>query len=107
MLVFVEVVRQGSFTAAAGALGMPKSTVSKRVAELEDRLGTRLLQRTTRRVKLTPAGGAYYEQCQRIVEHALEVDRTVSDRGGQLRGPIRVTAPWLLGETLAPLMEGF
>jgi DNA-binding transcriptional LysR family regulator len=107
MAIFVDVVRGGSFTEAAKTLGMPKSTVSKRVAELEDRLGTRLLQRTTRRVKLTPDGAAYYEQCRRIVDEALEVDRMVAGRGGQLRGPIRMTAPWLLGDTLAPLMERF
>ena len=107
MATFVEVVRAGSFTAAAKRLGMPKSTVSKRVAELEDRLGARLLQRTTRSVAPTPAGSVYYERCRRLVEELLEAERAVAESGGRLRGPIRVTAPWLLGEALSPVMERF
>jgi DNA-binding transcriptional LysR family regulator len=107
MLVFVEVVRQGSFTAAATTLGMPKSTVSKRIAELEDRLGTRLLQRTTRRVKLTPAGTDYFERSRRVTEDALAADRSLAERGTELRGTVRVTAPWLIADVVAPLTERF
>lgn len=107
MLVFVEVVRHGSFTAAASTLGMPKSTVSKRVAELEDRLGTRLLQRTTRRLKLTPAGTEYFERSRRVMDDALAADRSLAERGAELRGTVRVTAPWFIADVVAPLTERF
>lgn len=107
MLVFVEVVRHGSFTAAAATLGMPKSTVSKRVAELEDRLGTRLLQRTTRRVKLTAAGTDYFERSRRVMDDALAADRSLAERGDELRGTVRLTAPWLIADVVAPLTERF
>jgi DNA-binding transcriptional LysR family regulator len=107
MAIFATVVRAGSFTSAARELGMPKSTVSKRVGELESRLGLRLLHRTTRNVKLTNAGNAYYEHCKRIVEEAEAADRTVADEDASPRGTVRVTAPLLLGETLAPVMERF
>src|SRR5688500_15870503 len=64
IVVFEAVVREGSFTAAARALGQPKSTVSKRVAELEARLRARLLNRSTRRVAPTEEGALYYEHCR-------------------------------------------
>ena len=107
MSIFVAIVEAGTFTGAAKALGMPKSTVSKRVAQLEDRLGSRLLQRSTRRVKLTAAGSAYYEECRRIVADAYAADRSVTGREGALRGLVRVTAPWLLEGAVAPVMERF
>ncbi|MGH7330794.1 MAG: LysR family transcriptional regulator, partial [Polyangiaceae bacterium] len=61
MLVFARVVEAGSFIAASAKLGMPKSTVSRKVAELESRLNARLLQRTTRRLNLTDVGRTYYD----------------------------------------------
>src|SRR5262245_37015413 len=67
ILVFTRVVQAGSFTAAARLLGMPKSSVSRKVSELEDRLGLRLLQRTTRKLGLTDAGRLYFDRCVRIV----------------------------------------
>ncbi|MDF3069579.1 MAG: transcriptional regulator, LysR family [Polyangiaceae bacterium] len=107
MRVFVEVVRQGGFTAAASALAMPKSTVSKRITELEDRLGTRLLQRTTRRVKLTPAGTDYFERSRQIIDDALAADRSLAERGTELRGTVRLTAPWLIADIVAPVTQRF
>jgi LysR family transcriptional regulator, regulator for bpeEF and oprC len=89
MAIFASVVKHGSFTAAALALAMPKSTVSKRVAELEDRLGTRLLQRTTRSVQLTHAGSVYYEQCQRIIQEAEAAERLLTEHDGPLAGSWR------------------
>jgi DNA-binding transcriptional LysR family regulator len=67
ILVFARVVQAGSFTAAAAALGMPKSTVSRKVSDLEERLHSRLLQRTTRKLSLTDVGRTYYDYCARIV----------------------------------------
>src|SRR5262245_43528519 len=67
MLVFARVAQTGSFTIAAAALGMPKSTVSRKVTELEARLKARLLNRTTRKVSLTDVGRTYYDYCARIV----------------------------------------
>ena len=65
-LVFVRVVQEGSFTAAARALQIPKTTVSRRVYELEKYMGAQLLRRTTRKLSLTEAGAIYFEQCRSI-----------------------------------------
>lgn len=90
--VFVHVVRAGSFAEAARRLGMPKSTVSLRVAELERRLAVSLLKRTTRRLHLTEAGGAYFAACEQAlaqIEAADEVARSGQERP---RGLLRISA---------------
>ncbi|HEU5056522.1 MAG TPA: LysR family transcriptional regulator [Kofleriaceae bacterium] len=107
MLVFAAVVREGSFTAAARALGQPKSTVSKRVGQLEDRLGTRLLHRSTRRIRLTGDGEIYYEHCRRVAADAEEADRAVTGRDDAIRGTVRMTAPLAFGGRLGPVLERF
>ena len=66
MLFFAEVVDRGGFAAAGRALNLPKSRLSRRVAELEDRLGVRLLQRTTRKLSLTEAGEIYHRHCATV-----------------------------------------
>jgi DNA-binding transcriptional LysR family regulator len=71
-------VQAGSFTAAARTLSLPKSTVSRKVADLEERLGARLLQRTTRKLHLTDVGRAYYDHGARIVAEAEEAELEVS-----------------------------
>ena len=78
MLVFARVVHAGSFTTAAKELGMPKSTVSRKVSELEERLKARLLQRTTRKLSLTDAGRIYYDYSARIVGEIGDAERAVS-----------------------------
>src|SRR5215475_12471385 len=93
MLVFARVVQAGSFTSAASALGMPKSTVSRKVSELEERLGARLLQRTTRKLSLTDVGRTYYDYCARIVAEVEDAERAVSKLQTTPRGLLRVTAP--------------
>ena len=93
MLVFARVVQAGSFTAAAGVLGMPKSTVSRKVADLEERLESRLLQRTTRKLSLTDVGRTYYDYCARIVAEIEDAERAVSRLHEAPRGLLRVTAP--------------
>ncbi|HTM43653.1 MAG TPA: LysR family transcriptional regulator [Polyangiaceae bacterium] len=91
--VFAKVVQAGSFTAAAKQLGMPKSTVSRKVAELEQRLDARLLQRTTRKLNLTDAGRTYYDYCARIVSEVDEAERAVTSLQAAPKGLLRVTAP--------------
>jgi DNA-binding transcriptional LysR family regulator len=106
MAVFSQVVRQQSFTGAARALGLPKSTVSQRVARLEARLGARLLHRTTRRVLPTETGVAYYERCSRILAEAEQADAAVSEIHAALRGRVRLVAPHLFGYTFLPGVLG-
>jgi DNA-binding transcriptional LysR family regulator len=107
MVVFEAVVREGSFTAAARALGQPKSTVSKRVAELEGRLRVRLLHRSTRRVQPTEEGALYYERCRRVVQEAHAADRLLHDREGAPRGLVRMTAAVAMGGFISPIVTRF
>src|SRR5258706_4180977 len=93
MVVFARVVKAGSFTAAATELGMPKSTVSRKVSELEERLDARLLQRTTRKLSLTDVGRTYYDYCARIASEVDDAERAVSSLQATPRGVLRVTAP--------------
>jgi DNA-binding transcriptional LysR family regulator len=97
ILVFARVVQTGSFTAAARALQMPKSTVSRKITDLERRLGVRLLQRTTRTLSLTDEGRTYNEYCARIVDEIDEADLAVGRLSAIPRGPLRVTTPLNFG----------
>jgi DNA-binding transcriptional LysR family regulator len=107
-LIFVKVVEQGSFTAAALNLGVPKTSVSRKVQELEERLGTRLLKRTTRRIGLTEAGALYFEHCRRIARDLDEAEAAVNQLHGVPRGWLRVTAPYTLGiNGLSPIVPEF
>lgn len=95
--VFAAVVESGSFTAAAERLGQSKSAVSKQVTRLEQRLGARLLARTTRRLNLTEVGQAFYERCRRIVAEAEEAELAVTHLQEVPRGTLRVSAPLSFG----------
>jgi DNA-binding transcriptional LysR family regulator len=106
VVVFARVVQSGSFTKAAAALGMPKSTVSRKVSELEERLGSRLLQRTTRALSLTDVGRTYYDYCARIVAEVEEAERAVSSLQDSPRGLLRVTAPVNMS-FLGPIVSEF
>lgn len=107
-LIFVKVVEAGSFIAAAKCLRLPKTTVSRKVADLETRLGAQLLHRTTRKLGLTEAGGVYYEHCQRIARELDEAESAVRQLQAGPRGWLRVTAPYSLGiEKIAPLLGEF
>jgi DNA-binding transcriptional LysR family regulator len=97
MAVFAKVVDAGSFSAAAQELGVSKSAVSKQVAKLEDYLGARLLNRTTRRLSLTEVGQAFYERCTRIVAEAEEAELAVTRLSDAPRGVLRVTVPVSFG----------
>jgi len=108
MLYFAEVVERGGFAAAGRALGIPKSRLSRRVAELETQLGVRLLQRTTRKLSLTEVGQAYLRQCQALREAAQAAQDVVSQVQGVPRGTIRVSCPVTLAQTvLGELMPDF
>src|SRR5450432_2031811 len=98
--LFVRVAELRSFRGAADALGVPRSTVSRRISELERALGTRLLQRTTRRVELTSAGKTYLRACGPALGTILEAGRALSTSSEETAGRLRVTAPVTLGEGL-------
>ncbi|NVB40149.1 LysR family transcriptional regulator [Pseudenhygromyxa sp. WMMC2535] len=93
LVIFAKVVEARSFTAAGRSMGLPKSTVSRKVAQLEERLGERLLERTTRRLSLTEVGAAFYERCARISAEIDEAERAVAEERRVPRGLLRVTAP--------------
>ncbi|MBX3492911.1 MAG: LysR family transcriptional regulator, partial [Parvibaculum sp.] len=95
--VFARVVELGGFTAAADALGLSKSVVSRQVSALEDELGVRLLNRTTRRVAVTEAGAVVFERAQRIVAEAEEAAVEANCIEGQVRGRLRINAPMSFG----------
>ena len=97
MAVFAKVVEAKSFTAAAAQLGMSKSAVSKQVSRLEDRLGARLLNRTTRRLSLTETGAAFYERCARVVAEAEEAELAVTRLQSVPRGTLKLNAPMSFG----------
>jgi DNA-binding transcriptional LysR family regulator len=95
---FVRVAEDGGFTAAARALRVPKSTVSRALSRLERELDVRLVQRTTRSFALTDAGRAYYERVRGAVAQVAEASADAADRSDEPRGTVRITAPVDLGE---------
>ena len=95
--VFAQVVETGSFTGAAERLQLSKSMVSRQVAALEEGLGVRLLNRTTRRLSVTEAGAVVYERAQRIVEEAADAENCVTHVQGAVQGRLRVNAPMTFG----------
>ncbi|MBW2526842.1 MAG: LysR family transcriptional regulator [Deltaproteobacteria bacterium] len=105
--MFVKVVDAGSFTGAARLLGLPRSTVSRRVARLEQRLGSRLLHRTTRRLGLTDLGTSYYERSAEGLERLEEAQALARAAQAEPRGQLRVTAPYDLGGHLATAVAEF
>jgi DNA-binding transcriptional LysR family regulator len=96
--LFVRVAELRSFRAAGEALGVPRSTVSRRVAELESALGTRLFHRTTRHVELTSAGKTYLRACGPALGTIMEAGRALATRSMDAVGRLRVTAPVTFGE---------
>lgn len=108
LLFFAKVVEHGGFNAASRQLGVPKSRLSRRVAELEARIGVRLLQRTTRRLALTDVGAQYYRHCQAMLAEAEAAEETIARHTAEPRGLVRVSCPELLAKTLlAPLLPAF
>jgi DNA-binding transcriptional LysR family regulator len=108
MSILVAVVDAGSLSAAARRLGMPLATVSRKVAELESHLKTRLLHRTTRQLSLTEAGGSYLAACRRILEEIGEAERTATGEYAAPKGELTVTAPVVFGRLhVVPVVAEF
>ncbi len=94
---FVRIAEAGNFAKAADALGLPRSTASKLIADLEDHLGAKLIQRTTRMLTVTPEGAQYYERALRLLTDLDEMDATVAHARAQPKGLLRVD----IGSSLA------
>src|SRR5580658_901050 len=108
LVVFAKVVEAGSFSEAARRLKMPISTVSRRIAELEDELGVRLLERSTRSLRLTELGAEVLEHAARSAELSEAVDCIVSNRLSDVSGALRLSAPPSISDSLlTPLVTAF
>jgi DNA-binding transcriptional LysR family regulator len=105
---FVAVAGKGSLTAAAAAEGIAPAVVGRRIDALEERLGVKLLLRTTRRITLTHEGSAFLEDCQRLLADLANAEASVSAGGVKASGYLRITAPAGFGRRhVAPLVPGF
>ena len=108
MALFVEVARAKSFRKAAEAAGIPNSTLSRRISELEKAIGLRLLHRTTRKIELTEAGQLYYARCKRVVDEARLAHEQLTEMLEQPTGVLRVSLPVDLGTLyLTPIIADF
>lgn len=108
MSVFTRVVETRSFTAAAKQLRISRAMASKHVQELEERLGIRLLNRTTRTLSLTEAGGLYFERCRQILEAVATADGEATSQSLTATGRLRLSAPMSFGvQHIAPLLPAF
>jgi DNA-binding transcriptional LysR family regulator len=106
-VLYAEVVAHGGFAAAGRALRMPKSKLSRRVAGLEARLGVRLIERSTRRFRVTEVGQAFYERCRTIMMDAEQAEAVVAEAQGEPHGRVRFSCPAGLVETLSPALPAF
>lgn len=97
METFVRVVEAGSISAAADSLGIAKSAVSRRITDLEARLGAQLFRRSTRRLSMTDTATGFYERCRRILADVDEAEQAVAEQHGTLRGRLRVAVPLSFG----------
>lgn len=100
--VFIKIVQSESFTKAARELGMPKSTVSHKVSLLEKRLGVTLIQRTTRKLNITPAGQIYYAKCLSGLEEIKSAELELASIHSEPQGLLRITAPVDIGSNVLP-----
>jgi DNA-binding transcriptional LysR family regulator len=106
--VFARVVECSSFTRAADMLGLPRSSVSAAVIELEERVGARLLYRTTRKVSPTQDGAAFYERCLRVIADVEEAEGLFQQRGAKPSGKLKVDVPGRIGRLIvAPALPAF
>lgn len=105
MIFFAEVAEQGGFAAASRVLGVPKSRLSRRIADLEGELGVLLLQRTTRKLSLTPAGEMYLRHCREMRDAAVAASEVISQLQSAPSGTVRISCPVTLARTtIGPLL---
>ena len=105
---FVDVAAKGSLSAAARAEGIAPAMIGRRLDALEERLGVKLLQRTTRKIALTNEGASFLEDCQRILAELQDAEASVSDRSARATGHLAISAPAGFGrQHVAPLMPSF
>ena len=106
--LFAQVVEHGSFSAASRATGVPKSRLSRRIAQLERDLGVQLLRRTTRQVRVTPLGEAFYARCRAMVQEAQAAQEVVHQALGEPAGTLRISCPVAIAQLLlAPAIGQF
>ena len=105
---FVKVVDHGGFAAAGRALDQPKSKLSRRIAQLEERLGVRLIQRTTRQFTVTEVGQTFYQHCKAMLIEAEAAEEAVAALQAEPRGVVRITCPvTLLHVHVGPMLARF
>ncbi|TIX52088.1 LysR family transcriptional regulator [Alteraurantiacibacter aquimixticola] len=104
---FAEVVRHGGFAAAGRALREPKSKLSRRIARLEERLGLRLIERSSRRFRVTDVGQAFYERCRAIQLEAEQAEALVAQAQSEPHGRMRFSCPTGMIEVVSDLVHGF
>src|SRR5215831_19341840 len=107
IMVFTKVVECGGFSAAARRLAMSPAMVSNHIQSLEEGLGVRLLNRTTRRVSLTDIGKDYYERCRHILAAIEEADQTASAHSAKPTGILRLNCTTALGPLIAPVVADY
>ena len=106
--IFASVVTTGSMSLAGRALGFSPAVISKRIKRLEDRLGTRLLQRTTRQISLTEAGQGFYDRVLAILAGLEEAEAYIAGRSAQMQGTLKISAPTSFGRLhIAPHLKTF
>ena len=104
---FAEVVAHGGFAAAGRALNIPKSKLSRRIAQLEQRLEARLIERSTRRFRVTEVGQAFYERCRAVLIDAESAEAVVAQARGEAQGLVRFSCPVGLVEPIQPLITAY
>lgn len=108
LLYFAKVVEYGSFSEASRRLGVPKSSLSRRVSQLEERTGVRLLQRSSRKVSPTSAGAEFFDKCREVVALAQSATESVRTASSEPQGEVRISCPMTLAQVwLTPLLPAF
>lgn len=108
MALFTQVVESGGFTPAAKKSGVPLSTVSRKMTNLEERLGVRLLQRSTRHIHLTEVGEQYYLHCRKMLDAALEAEQTIQNASQEPSGTLKLATPISMDSKFASkLLSGY
>ncbi len=104
---FAEVVAHGGFAPAGRALRLPKSKLSRRIAQLEARLGVRLIERSSRRFRVTDVGQAYYERCRSVMIEAEQAQAVIAETKGEPHGLVRFSCPTGMMEVIEEMVPGF